>query len=307
MNRRRARQREHEGGEGQLRLRFGHLAKITKCPTLSRAAAEFTASSRSWPRCAGPTAVPWDREQTIDSLKPFVLEETYEVLEAIDAPRSRGAVRGARRLRVRGGVSRAARGRGRATSRSPTRSRASPTSWCGATRTSSRATTANRRSTPPARCGRAGRRSRRRSAAAQRDGRRRCSAASRRRCRRCSARTTSAPAPRRSASTGARRATSSRRSRRRSTSCARSSTRPAPIDQARAEEEMGDLLFSIANLSRQLGIEPETALRKANDKFTKRFGRLEQSVADSGTSDEGDDARGAGGGVAAAQDRQHTE
>src|SRR5436853_2768086 len=27
---------------------------------------------------------PWDREQTIDSLKPFVLEETYEVLEAID-------------------------------------------------------------------------------------------------------------------------------------------------------------------------------------------------------------------------------
>src|SRR5947207_8957718 len=27
---------------------------------------------------------PWDREQTIDSLKPFLLEETYEVLEAID-------------------------------------------------------------------------------------------------------------------------------------------------------------------------------------------------------------------------------
>src|SRR6476659_1387543 len=32
----------------------------------------------------GPDACPWDREQTIDSLKPFVLEETYEVLEAID-------------------------------------------------------------------------------------------------------------------------------------------------------------------------------------------------------------------------------
>jgi MazG family protein len=54
------------------------------------------------------------------------------------------------------------------------------------------------------------------------------------------------------------------------------------VDQARAEEEMGDLLFSIAQLSRRLGIEPETALRKADDKFTKRFGRLEQSVADSG-------------------------
>jgi MazG family protein len=57
---------------------------------------------------------------------------------------------------------------------------------------------------------------------------------------------------------------------------------PGPIDQARAEEEMGDLLFSIAQLSRRLGIEPETALRKADDKFTKRFGRLEQSVTASG-------------------------
>jgi MazG family protein len=54
------------------------------------------------------------------------------------------------------------------------------------------------------------------------------------------------------------------------------------LDQARAEEEMGDLLFSIANLSRKLGIEPETALRKANDKFTRRFGALEKSVAESG-------------------------
>jgi len=54
------------------------------------------------------------------------------------------------------------------------------------------------------------------------------------------------------------------------------------VDRARAEEEMGDLLFSIAQLSRRLGIEPETALRKADDKFTKRFGALEQVVADSG-------------------------
>jgi MazG family protein len=53
-------------------------------------------------------------------------------------------------------------------------------------------------------------------------------------------------------------------------------------DHTRAEEEMGDLLFSIAQLSRRLGIEPETALRKADDKFTKRFERLEQSVTDSG-------------------------
>jgi MazG family protein len=57
---------------------------------------------------------------------------------------------------------------------------------------------------------------------------------------------------------------------------------PGTVDQARAEEEMGDLLFSIAQLSRRLGIEPETALRKADDKFTRRFGTLEQSVANSG-------------------------
>jgi ATP diphosphatase len=43
----------------------------------------------------------------------------------------------------------------------------------------------------------------------------------------------------------------------------------------RAEEEMGDLLFSIANLARKLGIDPESALRKANEKFTGRFTALE--------------------------------
>src|SRR5919201_792526 len=54
------------------------------------------------------------------------------------------------------------------------------------------------------------------------------------------------------------------------------------IDQVRAEEEMGDLLFSIAQLSRKLGIEPETALRKANDKFTKRFTAMERAINASG-------------------------
>jgi MazG family protein len=54
------------------------------------------------------------------------------------------------------------------------------------------------------------------------------------------------------------------------------------IDRDRAEEEMGDLLFTMAHLSRQLGIEPETALRKANDKFTKRFGLMEAAVETSG-------------------------
>src|SRR5512133_1279129 len=36
-------------------------------------------------RLRGPDGCPWDREQTLMSLRPYVLEETYEVLEAIDA------------------------------------------------------------------------------------------------------------------------------------------------------------------------------------------------------------------------------
>jgi tetrapyrrole methylase family protein/MazG family protein/ATP diphosphatase len=52
----------------------------------------------------------------------------------------------------------------------------------------------------------------------------------------------------------------------------------------RAEEEMGDLLFSIANLARKLGIEPESALRKANEKFSARFEALEREFERSGRS-----------------------
>jgi MazG family protein len=52
----------------------------------------------------------------------------------------------------------------------------------------------------------------------------------------------------------------------------------------RAEEEMGDLLFSIANLARKLGIEPESALRKANEKFSARFTALEQVFESRGRS-----------------------
>jgi tetrapyrrole methylase family protein/MazG family protein/ATP diphosphatase len=47
---------------------------------------------------------------------------------------------------------------------------------------------------------------------------------------------------------------------------------------ARSEEEMGDLLFALANLSRKLGIDPESALRKANNKFTHRFEALEERL-----------------------------
>ena len=45
-----------------------------------------------------------------------------------------------------------------------------------------------------------------------------------------------------------------------------------------AEEEFGDLLFSLVNVARKLGIEPEAALRVANDKFQRRFDDLERNV-----------------------------
>ncbi len=49
-------------------------------------------------------------------------------------------------------------------------------------------------------------------------------------------------------------------------------------------EEMGDLLFVVANLARHLGVDPEGALRGANAKFTRRFEFIEDALAERGRS-----------------------
>lgn len=48
------------------------------------------------------------------------------------------------------------------------------------------------------------------------------------------------------------------------------------------ENEIGDLLFAVANLARKLSVEPETALRKANDKFERRFRSMENIATKKG-------------------------
>jgi tetrapyrrole methylase family protein/MazG family protein/ATP diphosphatase len=55
-------------------------------------------------------------------------------------------------------------------------------------------------------------------------------------------------------------------------------------DKAKAREELGDVLFVLANLARKLDIEPEDALRSSNAKFARRFSFIERSLAADGRS-----------------------
>jgi len=53
-------------------------------------------------------------------------------------------------------------------------------------------------------------------------------------------------------------------------------------DPARLADEVGDLLFVLANLARKLRLDPEACLRAANAKFTRRFGAVEATLAAEG-------------------------
>lgn len=54
------------------------------------------------------------------------------------------------------------------------------------------------------------------------------------------------------------------------------------LAEAEVVEEMGDLLFVMANLARHMGVDPEAALRGANAKFTRRFAKIEDWLAEVG-------------------------
>ena len=61
------------------------------------------------------------------------------------------------------------------------------------------------------------------------------------------------------------------------------------LTEAEVVEEFGDLMFVMANLARHLKVDPEAALRSANAKFTRRFGRIEDWLAEDGkTPDQSD-------------------
>jgi ATP diphosphatase len=59
---------------------------------------------------------------------------------------------------------------------------------------------------------------------------------------------------------------------------------PARPDPARLADELGDMLFVLANLARKLDLDPEACLRGANAKFERRFGAIEAALAAEGRS-----------------------
>jgi len=54
------------------------------------------------------------------------------------------------------------------------------------------------------------------------------------------------------------------------------------LTKTEVTEEFGDLMFVMANLARHMNIDPEAALRATNAKFTRRFGRIEDFLAELG-------------------------
>jgi MazG family protein len=56
------------------------------------------------------------------------------------------------------------------------------------------------------------------------------------------------------------------------------------VARSRVEDELGDVLFAVANLARHCKVDPEAALRSTNDKFERRFRHIERRLAEAGRS-----------------------
>jgi nucleoside triphosphate diphosphatase len=248
----------------------------------SRAAAEFTRLVEIMATLRGPEGCPWDREQTIDTLKPFVLEETYEVLDAIDR-HDHDALREelgdflfeavflaqleaeAGRFTIADSVASIADKLVRRHPHVFARAVGEPAlESAGQVRTRWEDVKAQERAATdaPAKTGL------------------------------LSGIAPALPALLRAYHIGVRAA-----------SVGFDWARPddvvekireeveevrgvvdahGVVDHERLEEEVGDLLFAIANLARKLNVEPETALRKANQKFTDRFTSMERAIESNG-------------------------
>jgi MazG family protein len=64
---------------------FADPAQFGQSPNLSAVGAAFARLCEVIAKLRSPTGCPWDRQQTLETIKPFTLEETYELLEAIDS------------------------------------------------------------------------------------------------------------------------------------------------------------------------------------------------------------------------------
>ena len=203
----------------------------------------------------GPDGCPWDREQTLQSLRPFVIEETSELLDALDAgdmPAFKDELGDFLFEAVF--LAELCAEAGHFTIADSVQSvidkliRRHPHVFTAGRRSAAEEHDDHR----VRRQGAVGRHQEGGTGRRRPGPRRRRSAGFRDRCPHCSAPTSSRDARPRSASTGSAPPTSSTRSRKRSASCAR----PSPargLSSDEAEEELGDLLFALANLAAQDG------------------------------------------------------
>ena len=235
-------------------------------------------------RLRAPDGCPWDREQTHTSLRKHLLEEAYEVYDALEAgatPELAGELGDLwlqvvlhAQLAAEAGVfdladvqaaiaSKIVRRHPHVFGDAVARTASDVNRQWERIKADERAAAAEE-TRGPARRGQ------------RRPGPRARSTGSARRCRRLPPARRCRSGPPISATTGRRSRASSTRSPRRPTNCAWRRT------TAERAEEFGDLLFVLVNVARRRGIEAEAAVRAANAKFKRRFASVERGAAAQG-------------------------